>query len=164
MSSTDRIEKSLFLRAPQERVWHAISSAKDFGNWFGMEFDGEFAPGTQMRGRIVPTKADPVVAKTQEKYRGMPVAIYVEEITPMRVFSYRWHPFAIDTSVDYSKEPMTLVTFMLEPADGGTKLTIIETGFDSIPLARRADAFEANEEGWAAQAHVLEKYLLQPQL
>ncbi|HTZ54673.1 MAG TPA: SRPBCC family protein [Candidatus Acidoferrum sp.] len=163
MPSTDRIEKSLFLRAPQERVWHAISDAQAFGSWFGMEFDGAFAPGKAMRGRIVPTTADPDVAKMQEKYRGMPVAIFIEEIAPMRTFSYRWHPFAIDSDVDYSHEPMTLVTFTLEPADGGTKLTITETGFDSIPLARRADAFEANAEGWAAQLTLIEKYLLQPQ-
>jgi uncharacterized protein YndB with AHSA1/START domain len=163
VSSTDRIEKSVVLRAPQERVWRAISDAKAFGSWFGMEFDGAFAPGKEMRGRIVPTKADPDVAKAQEKYRGMPVAIFIEEISPMRIFSYRWHPFAIERDVDYSKEPMTLVTFILEPADGGTKLTIVETGFDSIPLARRADAFEANGEGWAAQLTLIEKYLLLPQ-
>jgi uncharacterized protein YndB with AHSA1/START domain len=163
MPSTDRIEKSIFLRAPQERVWRAVSNANAFGSWFGMEFDGAFAAGKELRGRIVPTTADPQVAKMQEKYRGMPVAIYVEEITPMRTFSYRWHPFAIDSDVDYSHEPMTLVTFTLEAADGGTNLTITETGFDSIPVARRADAFEANEEGWGKQMILIEKYLLQPQ-
>jgi uncharacterized protein YndB with AHSA1/START domain len=163
MPSTDRIEKSVFLRAPQERVWRAISDARAFGSWFGMEFDGAFAPGKEMRGRIVPTTADADVAKVQEKYRGMPVAIVVEQIVPMHTFSYRWHPFAIDSDVDYSHEPMTLVTFTLEAADGGTKLTITETGFDSIPLARRADAFEANKEGWVHQLMLIEKYLLQPQ-
>jgi uncharacterized protein YndB with AHSA1/START domain len=163
MASTDRIEKSVVLRAPQERVWRAISNARDFGSWFGMEFEGDFAPGRAMRGRVVPTKVDPVVAKAQEAHAGMPVAIFIEEIVPMRKFSYRWHPFAIDTNVDYSKEPMTLVTFTLEPVDGGTKLTLTEIGFDSIPLARRADAFEANEEGWAAQLTLIEKYVLQPQ-
>lgn len=163
MPSTDRIVKSVFLRAPQERVWHAISNADAFGSWFGMEFDDGFAPGKELRGRIVPTTADADVAEMQEKYRGMPLALFVEEIAPMRTFSFRWHPFAIESDVDYSHEPMTLVTFTLEPADGGTKLTITESGFDSIPLARRADAFEANEEGWAAQLMLIEKYLLQPQ-
>lgn len=162
-STTDRIEKRVFLRAPQARVWHAISDSTEFGNWFGMELDGEFAPGAEMRGRIKPTKADPEVAKLQEKYTGKPLAFFVDRIEPMNLFAYRWHPFAIDESVDYSKEPMTLVTFKLEPKDGGTLLTVVETGFDSIPLERRADAFEANEEGWAMQIQMIEKYLLQTQ-
>lgn len=162
-SSTDRIEKQLFLRAPQERVWRAISDAKEFGSWFGMELDGDFVAGKQISGRIKPTTADSTVAKMQEKYTGAPVAFFIEQIQPMDLFSYRWHPFAIDSSIDYSTEPMTLVTFMLEPAEGGTMLKVVETGFDSIPIARRADAFEANDEGWTMQMQLIEKYLLQPQ-
>jgi len=83
----------------------------------------------------------------------------VDRIEPMRLFSFRWHPFAIEKDVDYSKEPMTIVTFELQPASGGTLLTIVESGFDSIPLARRADALEANDEGWTAQARLIEKYV-----
>ncbi|MFY9711750.1 MAG: SRPBCC family protein [Candidatus Cybelea sp.] len=159
VSSTDRIEKRILLRAPRERVWRAISDATEFGNWFGVEFEGDFAPGAQMKGRIRPTIADSEVAKTQEKYAGMPMAFFVERVEPMSRFAFRWHPFAIDPSVDYSNEPMTLVTFDLEPADGGTLLTVVETGFDSIPLPRRVDAFEANEEGWDMMVTVVEKYL-----
>jgi uncharacterized protein YndB with AHSA1/START domain len=161
-SSTDRIEKRVFLRAPQERVWQAISDATQFGDWFGVEFDGTFAPGAQLTAKIRPTKADPKVAKMQERYTGMAMAIYVETIEPITVFSFRWHPFAIDSTVDYSREPMTLVTFTLEPAGDGTTLTIVESGFDAIPLERRADAFEANNEGWELQAQMIEKYLLLP--
>ena len=160
MTSTDRIEKQVLLRAPQERVWRAISDANEFGNWFGMELDGSFAPGARMRGRIKPTIADPAVAKMQEQYTGMPLAFYVERVEPMTVFAYRWHPFAIDGAIDYSNEPMTLVTFTLEPTEDGTLLTVVESGFDSIPIERRADAFEANEEGWSLQLQVIEKYLL----
>lgn len=163
VSSTDRIEKSLFLRAPQERVWRALSDAREFGDWFGMEFDGEFAPGKRMTGRIKPTKADPEVATMQKKYAGMAVELVVERLEPMSLFSYRWHPFAIDPSVDYSQEPTTLVTFTLEPAADGTMLRVVETGFDAIPLERRADAFEANEEGWSKQMQLIEKYLSLPQ-
>jgi uncharacterized protein YndB with AHSA1/START domain len=161
-SSTDRIEKRVFLRAPQERVWQAISDATQFGDWFGVEFDGAFAPGAQLTGKIRPTKADPEVAKMQERYTGMAMAIYVETIEPMNVLSFRWHPFAIDSTVDYSREPMTLVTFTLAPAGDGSTLTIVESGFDAIPLERRADAFEANNEGWELQAQMIEKYLLLP--
>ncbi len=127
-----------------------------------MELDGRFAQGARMRGRVKPTIADPDVAKMQEKYAGAPVALYVERIEPMRVFSFRWHPFAIDPAFDYSGEPMTLVTFTLEPAEGGTRLTIAESGFDAVPVERRAAAFEANDEGWSLMVGLIEKYLLLP--
>lgn len=162
-SSTDRIEKRIVLRAPQERVWHAISDAKAFGEWFGMDLDGPFAAGKRMTGRIKPTVADPDIAKMQEKYTGKPLELHIERIEPMRLLSFRWHPFAIDDTIDYSHEPMTLVTFRLEPVEGGTALTVSETGFDALPIARRNDAFEANDEGWVMQLQVIEKYLLLPQ-
>jgi hypothetical protein len=127
-----------------------------------MELEGEFKPGTQMRARIKPTKADPDVAKIQEKYNGTPLAFYVDRVEPMSVFAYRWHPDAIDTTIDYSNEPMTLVTFTLESKDGGTLLTVVESGFDSIPIERRAEAFESNERGWGMQIQMIEKYLLLP--
>jgi hypothetical protein len=96
----------------------------------------------------------------QEKHTGTPATLYVERIEPMSSFSFRWHPFAIDGAVDYSNEPMTLVTFTLEPAKGGTMLAVVESGFDAIPIERRADAFDANEEGWGMQLHLIEQYLL----
>jgi uncharacterized protein YndB with AHSA1/START domain len=160
-SSTDSIEKQIFLRAPQERVWRAISDANEFGSWFGMELDEAFTPGKQITGRIKPTIADPGVAAIQEKYTGAPVAFFIDQIRPMNLFSFRWHPFAVDSNVDYSSEPMTLVTFTLEPAEGGTILNVTESGFDAIPIERRAAAFESNEEGWAMQMQLIEKYLLQ---
>jgi uncharacterized protein YndB with AHSA1/START domain len=158
-SSTDRIEKRILLRAPQARVWQAISDAVEFGSWFGVELDGAFTPGAELHGRIVPTVADPEIAKMQEPHAGKPIALYVERVEPMHTLSYRWHPFAIDPTADYSSEPMTLVTFTLEPAEGGTALTILESGFDAIPLARRADAFEANDEGWSLMTELIGKYL-----
>lgn len=161
-SSTDRIEKRILLRAPQERVWRAVSDAAEFGRWFGMELDGDFAPGARLMGRIEPTQADDEVAKMQEKYAGMPVALLVDQVEPMHTLSFRWHPFALDTAMDYSSEPMTLVTFSLEPAEGGTWLTVVESGFDMLPPERRADAFEANEEGWGMQMQLVEKHLLPP--
>jgi len=115
-SSTDRIEKRVLLKAPPARVWRAISDAKEFGDWF-MEVDGRFAPGAHVTARIKPTTADPDVAKVQEKYTGFPIAFHIDRIEPMRLMSFRWHPFAIDKDVDDSNEPMTLVTFSLEPAE-----------------------------------------------
>ncbi len=159
MSTTDRIEKRVLLRAPRERVWHAISDAKQFGTWFGVEFDGPFAAGALMKGRIVPTKVDPEVAKTQEPYTGAAFDCTIDRIEPMNRFSFRWHPFAIDPKVDYSNEPTTLVVFELEEVAGGTQLTITESGFDKIPLERRAKAFAANDGGWTKQLELIAKYL-----
>ena len=155
----DRIEKSIFLRAPQSRVWRAISDSGAFGAWFGVAFDGPFVAGAPMRGRIVPTTVDAEVAKLQEPHTGKPFDITVDRIEPERLFSFRWHPFAIDPAVDYSSEPTTLVVFELAPAEGGTRLTITETGFHGVPLARRAAAFQANDGGWTHQSKLIEKYL-----
>jgi uncharacterized protein YndB with AHSA1/START domain len=159
MSTTDRIEKKVLLRAPRERVWHAISDAKQFGTWFGVQFDGPFAAGALMKGRMVPTKVDPEVAKTQEPYTGAAFDCTIDRIEPMNRFSFRWHPFAIDPKVDYSNEPTTLVVFELEEVAGGTQLTITESGFDKIPLERRAKAFAANDGGWTKQLELIAKYL-----
>src|SRR5690242_9001055 len=157
--TTDRIEKKILLRAPLDRVWRAISDAREFGAWFGVAFDGPFVAGARLTGRMTPTRADPEVAKAQEAYAGMRFEFTVDRIDPMRLFSFRWHPFAIDPEVDYSKEPTTLVVFELEEVAGGTQLTITETGFDSIPLERRAKAFAANEGGWAKQVDLIAKYV-----
>jgi uncharacterized protein YndB with AHSA1/START domain len=157
--SVDRIEKSILLRAPRERVWRAVSDAREFGSWFGVAFDGPFAAGTRLTGKIVPTSVDAEVAKMQEPHRGKAFTWLVERIEPMRRISFRWHPFAVDPQVDYAKEPMTLIVFALEDAPGGTLLTITESGFDRIPLERRAQAFTANESGWTMQLSLIEKYL-----
>ena len=160
-SSTDRIEKTVVLRATRERVWRAISDSKQFGSWFGVEFEGPFVPGASTVGKIVPTTVDAEIAKRQEPYKGHRFEFAVDRVEPMRLFSFRWHPFAMDSSIDYSKEPSTLVVFQLEEVADGTKLTVTESGFDQIPIERRAKAFAANEGGWTAQMKLIEKYLAQ---
>jgi uncharacterized protein YndB with AHSA1/START domain len=143
--STDRIEKRVVLRAPRARVWRAISDAKEFGTWFRITLDGAFAEGKTVRG----------------SHGNFKVEMRVERIEPERYFSYRWHPYPNDPKVDYSTEPMTLVEFTLEDAEGGgaTALTIVESGFDRIPLARRSEAFRMNDGGWAGQIKNLAAYV-----
>jgi uncharacterized protein YndB with AHSA1/START domain len=158
--NTDRIEKKVHLRASLQRVWRAVANSTEFGSWFGMKFDGDFVPGTTIRGVIVPTAADPAVAATQQEYDGLPVEILVEQMEPEKLFSFRWHPYAVERDVDYSAEPTTLVAFTLEEAADGVILTVTESGFDRIPLARRAKAFAANDEGWAARMKLIEEYLV----
>jgi uncharacterized protein YndB with AHSA1/START domain len=157
--STDRIEKKILLRAPRERVWRAISDANEFGSWFGVRFDGPFAEGTRLTGKITPTTVDAEVAKMQEPHAGKAFEWTIERIEPMSRLSFRWHPYGIEEGVDYSKEPTTLIVFELADAPEGILLTITESGFDQIPLERRTKAFKANEGGWEHQTRLIEKYL-----
>jgi uncharacterized protein YndB with AHSA1/START domain len=158
-SDTDRIEKSVLLRAPRERVWRAISDAGEFGKWFGVQFDGSFVTNARVTGRRVGTVVDPEIAKRQRTNPSKTLEFFVDRIEPMERFSFRWHPYAVDPSIDYSKEPTTLVVFELQDAPEGTRLTVTESGFDRIPLGRRAEAFARNTEGWTIQTTLVEKYL-----
>jgi uncharacterized protein YndB with AHSA1/START domain len=156
---TDRIEKRILLRAPRARVWKALTDAEEFGAWFGVRFDGPFVAGAPLRGVMVGTQADAEIAKLQQPYVGRPFEITVDRIEPQHLFSFRWHPYALEPGVDYSKEPTTLIEFTLEEEPGGIRLTVIESGFDRIPLERRAKAFAANEGGWEKQMTLIEKHL-----
>src|SRR5437899_7408071 len=106
---TDRIEKRVFLNASRARVWKALTDAQEFGEWFGVKFDRPFVAGAALRGAIVPTKADAEIAKLQEPYTGKTFDIIVDRIEPQRLFSFRWHPYAVEPGVDYAKEPTTLI-------------------------------------------------------
>jgi uncharacterized protein YndB with AHSA1/START domain len=146
--STDRIEKTVVLSAPRSRVWRALTTAPEFGSWFGVKFEGAFAPGKAIEGRI-----------TIPGYDHLTLEVTVQALEPEHLFSYRWHPYAVDPAVDYSGEPTTLVEFRLEDVPGGTRLTVVESGFDAIPAARRADAFRMNDQGWAGQLKNIERHL-----
>jgi uncharacterized protein YndB with AHSA1/START domain len=150
MSGTDRIEKRVTLKAPRARVWKALTDSAEFGKWFGAKLEGPFVPGETARGRI-----------TIPNYDHLTIEMFVERIEPESYFSYRWHPHAVDVAVDYSKEPTTLVEFRLEQEGTSTVLTIIESGFDRVPLARRAEAFRMNSEGWAQELRHIESHVSQ---
>jgi uncharacterized protein YndB with AHSA1/START domain len=157
--TTDRIEKEVVLRAPLERVWRAISDAEEFGRWFGVRFDGPFVAGTSVTGVITPTAVDEDVARAQEPYAGQSDIWQIVSVEPQRRLAFRWHPYAVESGTDYAEEPTTLVEFTLAETDDGVLLRIVESGFDKIPAQRRASAFEANSEGWAAQTQLVRKYL-----
>ena len=159
--NTDRIDKKILLQAPRARVWRALSDSNEFGSWFGIKFDGAFAPGAILRGVIAPTTVNAEVAKAQKEYAGQPFEITIEQMAPEHLFSFRWHPFAVERGVDYSAEPMTLVVFTLEEAANGVMLTVTESGFNRIPQARRATAFAANQQGWGMIVKLIEDYLVQ---
>jgi uncharacterized protein YndB with AHSA1/START domain len=145
---TDRIEKEIVLRAPRSRVWRAITNAKEFGEWFRVDMKDEFKPGAPAKGRI-----------THPGYEHLVLEVLVERMDPEELFSFRWHPYAVDPKQDYSKEPTTLVVFELQDHPEGTRLRITESGFDRIPVARRAEAFRMNSGGWEAQTQNIAKYV-----
>jgi uncharacterized protein YndB with AHSA1/START domain len=146
--STDRIEKQIVLKAPRSRVWRALTSSQEFGEWFGARLEGSFVPGAKVGGRI-----------TTKGYDHLQMEIVIERVEPEHLFSYRWHPYAVDPDVNYSSEPMTLVEFQLHDVNEGTRLSVVESGFDRIPAERRATAFRMNEGGWAAQMANIERYV-----
>lgn len=148
--STDRIEKRVLLHTPRTRVWRALADAEAFGEWFGVKLKGPFAPGVRLRGEI-----------THKGYEHVPFEVTVERIEPERLISWRWHPHPIDPKIDYSAEPTTLVVFELEESAEGTVLTVVESGFDGIPLTRRLEAYRGNDQGWAAQMKAIERYVSQ---
>jgi len=148
MVDTDRIEKKILLRAPKSRVWHALTDAEEFGSWFGVKLQAGFAVGKQVTGRI-----------THPGYDHLELTVNVEQMDPERLLSFRWHPHAVDPDVDYSKEPMTLVEFRLEEAAEGTLLTVVESGFDAIPPARRDLAFRMNDDGWSTQLENIRRHV-----
>jgi uncharacterized protein YndB with AHSA1/START domain len=150
--NSDRIEKEVLLKAPLDRVWRAVSDADEFGSWFGVRFDGPFVPGTSVMGTITPTTVDEDVAKAQQPHAGKADAWHIVAVEPQRRLAFRWHPFGVDDGADYADEPTNLVEFTLEDtADGGTRLTVVESGFDAIPSHRRDEAYRMNSGGWEGQ-------------
>lgn len=148
-TSTDRIEKLVKLDVPRSRVWRALTDISQFNAWFGSALTGEFTPGGEVSGKL-----------TIPNFEHVTMTLWIETMEPERFFSFRWHPYAIEPGVDYSAEPTTLVSFTLEDAArGGTRLTIVESGFDAIPASRRATAFRMNSAGWEGQAKNIQKFL-----
>jgi uncharacterized protein YndB with AHSA1/START domain len=146
--TTDRIEKKIQLRHPPSKVWRALADSREFGQWFGAVFTEPFTPGVRLQGKV-----------THEGYEHMTMDVTIERMEPERLFSWRWHPGAREPGEDVSHEPTTLVVFELQAVAGGTLLTVVESGFDRIPLARRAKAFRDNDQGWVMQMKAIEEYL-----
>jgi uncharacterized protein YndB with AHSA1/START domain len=149
-TSTDRIERKVLINASLARVWRAVSDAGEFGDWFGVNFKGKtFVAGEHIQGMI-----------TYPGYEHLNMDVQIERIVPEALLSWRWHPAAIDPKVDYSQEPTTLVVFELKEVEGGTMLTVVESGLDRIPLARRADVFRMNSSGWDQQMENIRKHVV----
>jgi uncharacterized protein YndB with AHSA1/START domain len=142
------IEKRIEIKAPVSRVWRALTDYREFGEWFRVKLDGPFLPGQVSRGHV-----------TYPGYEHLKWEATVQKLEPEGLFSFTWHPYAIDPAIDYSKEPTTLVEFKLEPKEGGTVLSLTESGFDKIPKDRRFEAFRMNEGGWTEQTTNIKRHV-----
>ena len=141
----DRIEKQIQLQSPRERVWQALTTPREFGAWFGVEFiEGTFAAGERAKLR-----------STHPGYEHIKFYVTVEKMDRPSYFSWRWIPGAEQPEGEAS----TLVEFHLEAADGGTLLKVIESGFDRLTLAYREKAYKDNTGGWEYQTKSIQKYL-----
>jgi uncharacterized protein YndB with AHSA1/START domain len=146
--TTDRIEKHAVLRAPLSRVWQAITDSQQFGEWFRVDLQGAFAEGAVVSGRM-----------TEPGYEHAIMEVLVEKISPQSYFAFRWHPYEENGGVDFATAPTTLVEFFLEEVSEGTRLTIVESGFDCIPPDKRGEAVRNNDQGWSYQMRNVERYV-----
>jgi uncharacterized protein YndB with AHSA1/START domain len=144
---SDRIEKTVFVKAPRTRVWRAISNHEEFGSWFRVKLENPFVAGRNVVGQMIE--------------KDIRFEAQVERVEPETLLAFRWHPYAVDPAVDYSQEPTTLVEFRLADAPGGTQLTVTESGFDQIPPHRRAEALRMNDQGWTIQVERIARYVAQ---
>jgi uncharacterized protein YndB with AHSA1/START domain len=148
-TATDRIERKILLHAPRARVWAALNNIEEFNRWFCVRLPGkQFVAGEKFTGKV-----------TYPGYEHVGFEILIERSEPQRLLSWRWHPAAIDPAKDYSSEPTTLVEFVLQDAEGGTLLSVIESGLDGIPIERRLDVFRMNSDGWDEQIKNIEKHV-----
>jgi uncharacterized protein YndB with AHSA1/START domain len=145
---SNQVEKKIEIKAPVSRVWQALTDYREFGEWFRVKLDGPFVAGEVSRGHM-----------TYPGYEHYKWEVVVKQIVPERLFSYTWHPYALDQSRDYSQETPTLVEFRLEKTVNGTLLTVTESGFDKVPQDRRDEAYRANDNGWSIQVKNIEEYL-----
>src|SRR3979490_1557403 len=146
----NQIEKRIELAAPVSRVWRALTDYREFGEWFRVKLDEPFVAGQVSHGHI-----------TYPGYEHVKWEAVGQKMGPERLFSFTWHPYAIDPQKDYSKETPTLVEFRLEKTPTGTLLLLTDSGFDKIPADRRAEAFRMNDGGWTEQMKNIEKHVAQ---
>jgi uncharacterized protein YndB with AHSA1/START domain len=148
MTELSRIDRTIEIKAPPERVWRALTNAHELSTWFQVTIEGNIAPGQEVW-----------MTSVHKDHKGIRFRVLFVEMTPPTRFVWQWHPGAVDPAVDYSQEPRTTVTFTLEPSKDGTRLSLSETGFNEISLTRRAKVFKDNTQGWAEVLVWLSNYV-----
>ena len=148
VADLSRIDRNIEIQAPPERVWSALTNATDLGTWFQVTIEGEITAGAELW-----------MTTTHPQHAGQRFLVRIVEMTPPQRLVWRWHPGEVDPAIDYSQQPLTTVTFTLEPWGPGTRLSVAETGFDEISLARRAKVYGDNSQGWTEVLVWLQSYV-----
>lgn len=141
MTFPDRIERTLQLAHPPERVWAALTTAEGLGTWFGHRAEIDLRVGGQAK-----LEWDSGDAKT----------FTIERLEPPRVFAYTWPVYGLP-----DEDPRrTYVEFTLEATSRGTTLTMVETGFGQLPdVGQHDEAYSGNTRGWSNELGELLAYL-----
>jgi uncharacterized protein YndB with AHSA1/START domain len=148
IAELSRIDRSIEIQAPVERVWRALTDANELSAWFQVTIEGALAQGSE----VWMTSVHP--AHAGQRFR-----VRIVDMSPPTRLVWKWHPGEVDPRVDYSREPQTTVTFTLERSARGTRLNVAEDGFDEISLTRRAKVHADNTQGWAEVVVWLQKYV-----
>ena len=143
----DRIDRTIEVNLPPDQVWRALTTANDLSTWFKVSVEGDIVAGAEIW-----------MTSLNSGHEGTRFLVRIKEMTAPRRFVWEWHPGAVDPAIDYSREPWTTVTFTLEPSGRGTRLSVSETGFNDISLARRAKAYADNSQGWTEVLVWIQKY------
>ena len=140
MGFPDRIERTMSVAHPPERVWAAITTAEGLGTWFGQKATVDLRVGGLAR---VTWDA------------GGSHELRIERLEPPHVLGWTWGIYGLADD-----DPRrTYVEFTLEPEDGGTRLTVVETGFAQLPGDEHRVAYGGNAEGWQRELDELVDYL-----
>lgn len=143
-----RIDRTIDIQAPPDRVWRALTNADELSAWFQVTIEGDIVAGR-----------DVWMTSVHPAHAGQRFLVQVTEMTPPHRLVWQWHPGEVDPNLNYSREPRTTVTFTLEPSERGTRLVVSETGFDAIALARRAKVYGDNSQGWQEVLVWLQTYV-----
>jgi uncharacterized protein YndB with AHSA1/START domain len=140
MAFPDRIERTLELAHPPEKVWTALTTAEGLGTWFGEKATIDLRPGGTAR---------------MEWSSGDVANLRVERVEPPTVFGYTWHIYGLPED-----DPRrTYVEFTLERTEAGTRLRVVETGFSQLSDEAYHKAFDGNVRGWKSELDELVEYL-----
>ncbi|WP_410650432.1 SRPBCC family protein [Amycolatopsis sp. cmx-4-54] len=140
MGFPDRIERTVEIAHPPAKVWAALTTAEGLGTWFGNQASIDLRPGGEAE------------MKWDE---GHQANMRVERVEEPEVFGFTWHIYGLP-----DEDPRrTYVEFTLVPNGGGTRLTVVESGFSQLPDDAHQAAFDGNTKGWAAELGELIEYL-----
>ena len=143
----DTITRDVHINADPQSVWDALADAKEFGQWFHVALDGPFVVGETTTGKM-----------TYPGHEGVPWVTVTDVMEPPKKFVFRW-PNCPPGEEEKPDTVWLTVTFLLEPKDGGTLVTVTETGFAALPEDKRASMLRSNSEGWEIQTKNLKNHV-----